>query len=69
MEPELKNKIFIAALFTLGILPYELNGFYNPLVVDIPWAFWTLEIASYVLLPLGVYGTLGKPLADPLRFH
>src|SRR5687767_4339996 len=44
----------LAALLFVGILPYWLNGFYNPLLKDTPAAFWTVEVVTWIAMPLSV---------------
>jgi membrane protease YdiL (CAAX protease family) len=44
----------LAGLLLVGMLPYWLNGFYNPLLKDRPAAFWTAEIITWIVMPVVV---------------
>ena len=50
-----RKRILIACLIFIGILPYELNGFYNPLLQNSPGQFWVAEILTWILLPIVIY--------------
>ena len=47
-----QNIIFILAI---GCAPLLLNGFYNQLIIDSPITYWTVEIITWVCLPLSLY--------------
>jgi len=55
MENVSREKIHIGLLFIIGIMPYELNGFYNPSLADHPGYFWAMDILTYVMMPLCIY--------------
>ncbi len=44
----------LAALLFVALLPYWLNGYYNPLLKDNPAAFWTVEVVTWIVMPLAV---------------
>ncbi len=50
-----RKRILIACLIFIGILPYELNGFYNPWLQYSPGQFWTAQILAWVFLPVVIY--------------
>ncbi|NNL43613.1 MAG: CPBP family intramembrane metalloprotease [Desulfobacterales bacterium] len=47
-----KSKILL--LFT-GLLPFLINGFYNPTIVKIPTLYWFIEILTWVAFPIWIY--------------
>lgn len=45
------NKPALAAVFLLFLLPFQLNGIYNPLIKSQQAVFWILDISIFILLP------------------
>lgn len=45
----------IAILLLIGISPFIFNGFYNPLIYKYPILYWTLSLAAWIAMPLGIY--------------
>jgi hypothetical protein len=43
-------------LLLAGISPLLINGVINPLIVGYPWAYWSFEVVTWVLLPVFVFG-------------
>ena len=59
-------------LFLAGILPYELNGWYNPMLENSPAVFWGADAFIFVCLPIAayIYGTRrGLFTRQELGFH
>jgi len=50
-----RTRYAVLAVFVVGVLPYYLNGFYNPIVAIDPAAFWSLDILIWSVLPAGLY--------------
>ena len=50
-----RKKIYIGILFVVGIMPFELNGFYNPHLIKNPVLFWSIDVFTYVIMPLCIY--------------
>ena len=42
-------------LLLIGILPGYLNAFYNPRLMQHPREFWTVEVLTWIVLPLAIY--------------
>ncbi|HOO71685.1 MAG TPA: CPBP family intramembrane metalloprotease [Spirochaetota bacterium] len=42
-------------LFACGILPFELNGIYNPVIIKTPALFWSMEVLTWVIIPLLIF--------------
>ena len=55
MEGEAKKKLELLVIFLVGILPFELNGLYNPLLEKHTFYFWSADVAAWVFLPAAVY--------------
>jgi membrane protease YdiL (CAAX protease family) len=61
-----RARIELASLLVLGILPYELNGFYNPRLASHPTLFWTIELFTWVVMPAAIYAIArGRRLVTP----
>lgn len=45
------QKTTLLILFIIGILPFEINGFYNPHIVNFSLLYWVVEIFTWILLP------------------
>jgi len=45
-----RRRSWLALLLVVGILPFELNGWYNPLLSY--KAFWCVEIFTWIMMPL-----------------
>jgi membrane protease YdiL (CAAX protease family) len=48
----------ILILLLIGITPFLLNGFYNPILISIPAIYWIVEITSWVVIPLIIFNQL-----------
>ncbi len=49
-----KVRFETALLLFAGILPFELNGFYNQYLFFYPRLYWLVEIISWIILPIGI---------------
>src|SRR5438046_9857805 len=47
---ERRRRFLLALLLIVGILPYELNGWYNPRLPA--HAFWLVEIVTWIIMPI-----------------
>ena len=47
------KKAKIIAVFIAFILPFELNGIYNPLLADSLFWYWVADVIAWVVLPCG----------------
>jgi len=45
----------LALLLFFGILPFELNGMWNPILSSNPVIYWIVEVLIWVVMPLGIY--------------
>jgi membrane protease YdiL (CAAX protease family) len=45
----------LASLLVVGILPFELNGWYNPRLASQPALFWTIELFTWLVMPAAIY--------------
>lgn len=43
----------------LCIIPFFINGFYNPYLSDNPFWFWALDILTWIILPIICFSFLG----------
>ena len=67
-----RNSLELFILFLVGILPYELNGWYNPLIEGSPAVFWGADAFIFVAMPIAayIYGTRrGLFTRRELGFH
>ncbi|MCB4792299.1 MAG: CPBP family intramembrane metalloprotease [Elusimicrobia bacterium] len=65
-----KNTLII--LFIIGILPLEINGFYNWYISRFPAFYWLVEVLTWILLPLSIltFGVKNKVFGfKDLGFH
>ncbi len=46
-----RERLQLAVLLILGVSPYLLNGWYNPILATHQWAFWVVEIVTWIVLP------------------
>ena len=46
------RRFWLAVLLIIGILPFELNGWYNPLLSRT--AFWYVEFFTWVIMPAAI---------------
>jgi membrane protease YdiL (CAAX protease family) len=51
----LRQKFELAVLLAIGILPFELNGLYNPGLAARPPLFWTVELFTWIVMPASIY--------------
>lgn len=72
-NPEIGRRgLELFILFLVGILPYELNGWYNPLIEGSTTLFWGADGFIFVVMPIAayVYGARrGLFTARDLGFH
>ncbi len=56
-----KRTPILILLFLFGILPFLVNGIYNPLIADERLLFWLLEVFAWVVVPCAIIlaGILG----------
>jgi len=54
-EDPAPKRLALAALIIVGVLPFELNGIYNPLLAADPPYFWLADFAAYSVLPLFIF--------------
>jgi hypothetical protein len=54
MNAEPGHRRTLALLLLIGIVPFELNGWYNPKLASNPRAFWVVEVTTWALLPLAI---------------
>lgn len=47
-----RTRLCIAALVVIGIAPAYLNGWYNPLLAKTTSHFWTVELVTWIAMPL-----------------
>jgi membrane protease YdiL (CAAX protease family) len=47
-----RRQLLLALLLVIGILPFELNGWYNPLLS--PREFWLAEFIAWIILPSAI---------------
>jgi len=55
MNKSTGNRKGLAALLAIGVAPFLLNGFYNPLLIERPGVFWALDVAAWTAIPVAVY--------------
>jgi membrane protease YdiL (CAAX protease family) len=48
-------RVELGALLLIGIAPYFFNGWYNPGLASNPRAFWSVEIATWIVMPAAIY--------------
>jgi membrane protease YdiL (CAAX protease family) len=44
----------LGGLLAIGILPYLLNGFYNPILAATPARFWAVEVTTWIVMPTAI---------------
>jgi hypothetical protein len=49
---EARKRVWLAALLIVGLLPFELNGWYNPRLSTT--AFWCIELLTWVVMPMAI---------------
>ncbi|MCB1616944.1 MAG: hypothetical protein KDI30_13095, partial [Pseudomonadales bacterium] len=48
------SRLKLLLVFAVFLLPFQINGFYNPLIQDNAALFWLLDIGSFIILPAGL---------------
>lgn len=56
-SPPRINRLYIGMLLLVGVIPFYLNGWYNPHLLDNPRLFWFAEVVVWVALPLIILAT------------
>jgi membrane protease YdiL (CAAX protease family) len=57
---------FLAGTLVIGILPFALNGWYNPVLAQWPLIFWAADLLTFALLPCSIlWLVLHRRLATP----
>lgn len=41
--------------FILVLLPFEMNGFYNPFLAEYTWLYWICDITAWIVIPVVVF--------------
>ena len=62
----------LVALFVIGIVPFELNGIWNPLLSNNLNSYWIVELISWLILPTCMYligNNLGLFNNKEIGFH
>ena len=48
----MNKKLLLTIIFSIGILPFLLNGFYNHAISNNPLIYWIVEIITWIIIPI-----------------
>ena len=51
----MNHRNLYSGLLLLGLLPFLVNGFLNPILYNYPFLYWVFELLSWVALPILVF--------------
>jgi membrane protease YdiL (CAAX protease family) len=47
----MRKRLILLGLVLVGVLPFEINGWYNPRLAATPRLFWLVEFGTWIVLP------------------